>query len=354
MAFSPGETSQALAEADILAPPARQPVVQARRGTLAAIGAEAWDACAGKCGASFRGSYAHVHAQATKAIGRGRMTAFEFWLDQDGSPARIGQCAVLAKKGRFEIQESLQLLPGFESAWRAALEALLTEVGAGLYDYGSAWSAEPSRLAEVTGIRGVTVDKAHAVSVQSVKFENWPSFDQYWAAVSENVRRNARKAEEGEPPLTIERREGLAMLRTIPDLVKLQHAALSAKGVVVDRVRQGGRLLFNMALNGSSVELYLARAGDTILSFFYGMQVGKKHFYIFGGQRAGASGANWLLMKEMLRRAYERAPDGEMVMGNVDYAIHEERTGGGLLRARRSLRVSETETAILTFRYAGA
>jgi hypothetical protein len=53
----------------------------------------------------------------------------------------------------------------------------------------------------------------------------------------------------------------------------------------------------------------------------------------------------------MIKRSYERSPFGKFVMGNVDYALHEEKLGGGLLGSRTACRATGQPTRIISFRY---
>jgi hypothetical protein len=51
----------------------------------------------------------------------------------------------------------------------------------------------------------------------------------------------------------------------------------------------------------------------------------------------------------LLRRAYERSPQGKFVMGYVDYATHDDEKSGGLLRSRNACRITDFPTSVLNF-----
>jgi hypothetical protein len=84
------------------------------------------------------------------------------------------------------------------------------------------------------------------------------------------------------------------------------------------------------------------------LAAFHGQVFARNTYYTDGGSDAGISGAAWFLITEMARRAYEGDPEGRFVMGYLDPALHDESVGGGLVRSRRSMRVTSYPTAIVT------
>ena len=328
--------------------------IVAERVPLRKLDPAAWDRFAAECDASFESSYDHMRAEALKDLGRHRYHCFELWLTSGISRTKIGQCAVSAGAGRFTIRDRIQLLPAYAAEWPRALSALLRHLGPGRYRYGGLLSCEPSREAELRAHPGVTVDYARPFAVQGVAFGQWPNWDRYWAKVSDSVRYEAKYAPERVAGLRLERFQGLAMLRALPSMVAMQGASLGRKKLNFGIVRQTLRHAYYMALCSRSLEVVLAKADAGVLAAFYGGRMGGNTYYIYGGQRAGSGGANWYLLKEMTRHAYEAAPGGRFVMGNVDYAVHDEKVGGGLLRARRALRVTDHETAMIDFRYSTA
>jgi hypothetical protein len=94
---------------------------------------------------------------------------------------------------------------------------------------------------------------------------------------------------------------------------------------------------------------FTAVAPGKALAAFSGFRFGSCTYYFDGGSAGGHSGASWFLMMNMLREAYERALDGKFVMGYFDYATYAEEVGGGLVRSRRSCRVTDYPTSIGDF-----
>ena len=96
----------------------------------------------------------------------------------------------------------------------------------------------------------------------------------------------------------------------------------------------------------------IASEGKQPLAGFIGYEFGPHTYYLAGGSRGSNNGAAWYLQKLMLQRAWERSGGcAKFVLGYVDYAIHDEAVGGGLLRSRRSVNASDYETSVVTFRY---
>ena len=57
----------------------------------------------------------------------------------------------------------------------------------------------------------------------------------------------------------------------------------------------------------------------------------------------------------MVRKAYERAPDGKFLMGRaLDADVDTDAYDTGLVRARKALRASDFPSAEITFSYSGA
>jgi hypothetical protein len=316
-----------------------------------AASADEWDAMAAACGASYQAIHSYLRAQALKNFGRGRMRAVEFWLHEDSQSLKIGQCAVLASRGRFTIQDGLLLLPEHEARWSEAMHALLRALGQGSYKYGGLWSTEPRREDLLATIEGVAIRDVRPFFVQGVDFSKWPSWDRYWAKVSDSVRYESKYAPERVPGLRLERYHGLKMLKAIKPIVDLQKASYARKGLRYSKLKHSFHYAYYIIQCARSLELVLAVADTGMLAAFYGARIGANTYYVYGGQTAGSGGANWYLLKEMTREASAAAPNGRFVMGYVDYAMHDEAVGGGLLRARRALRASDFETSLIDFDY---
>ncbi len=322
-----------------------------RRHSLSEIAPEAWDAFAKASGCSVRCSHAFVAAWGLKRYGRYSVRLYELFLAGADGRVKIGQAAVAVSKRRKVFLERLQLLPEYDALWDGAMAALLSEIGPGGYEYGGLVEIEPRRDDALALIPGVTVSDVRPITVQYVDFGRWPTWADYYRAISENSRRNAKAAVRNQPDLEIALREGRRTALASLDMVSLRTRMTRRK-----RLEHGALQSFASYV-GTSLTCHpymfasVAQAGRRPLAFFYGADFGDHTYYLEGASVPENQGAAWRLILTMLERAYRRAPGGKFVMGYVDYAIHVEELGGGLLRSRRACRVSDHPASILRFDY---
>lgn len=311
------------------------------------IDAADWDELAARCDASFRGSHADVRAWAVKQAFRARTRFYRLHLDRDSPP--IGQCAVATKRGGGVFLDRLALLPEHQDLWVPAMRALLRQLPSGVYTYGWELNLEAGRQSELAEIDGVGDVRTRPITVDAVEFGRWDSWESYHRAISENVRRNAKKAVKEVPDLHLDVRTGLAALRLLRPLVTLRETMYERKEV---GFRRGVATLNTVARMVASHERTLAAVatgGGRPLAAFSGLTFGRNTYYLEGGSAPDNRGVSWFLLVEMLRRAYERDSSGRFVMGYVDYDLHDEARSGGLLRSRRSCRVTSLDTSIVRF-----
>ena len=96
----------------------------------------------------------------------------------------------------------------------------------------------------------------------------------------------------------------------------------------------------------------VASGRSRALAAISAVEFGPNLYYANGGSRPDNGGAAWYLTLSMLRRTCERYPGAaKFIMGYVDYATHDELISGGLLRFRRSCRVSAFPTSVVDFSY---
>jgi len=313
---------------------------------LQACHPDEWDAFAQECGASFQSAHAWLRGWSLKTRIRQRLKIFEFY--QSGQ--KIGQCAVGVSASERVFLDGLALKPGSDLLWADCMAAVLSHLGPGQYRYGWQLTLEQGREQDLQRLPGVTVESVRPLTVQAVDFRRWPNWDEYWASTSSNTRRNAKRGEQAE--LRVAVRTGLACLLHVVAIARLRSVMYERKGIEFDRLRTlaayvGGHLTapqYRLAA--------IASEGKQPLAGFIGYEFGTHTYYLAGGSRGSNNGAAWYLQKLMLQRAWERTGGcAKFVLGYVDYAIHDEAVGGGLLRSRRSVNASDHETSVVTFRY---
>ena len=114
-------------------------------------------------------------------------------------------------------------------------------------------------------------------------------------------------------------------------------------------MRRGGRDVELLFLVGD-VEMKLAQnidADGQVVAYFAAVNFGLHTFYLDGASIPDNGGASWLLMRDMLHRAWK--PDAKIFLGmhesDAKWAGREN-----ILLSRQHLRISELPGAIVWFR----
>lgn len=320
--------------------------------------ADEWNTAARRSGAGYVGEWHQARAWAYKRFPRMRLRMFEIFTDSPGpgarrSQCRVGQCAVAVSRDGGTFLDRLQLEPGHESSWSEAMRAVLSNLGPGRYEYGWPESLEPPREGELGQMAGVAVTQVRPLTVHSIEFSAWPTWDAYFRAVSTNVRRNVKKAQTGFPDLTVEWRSGISGISQVRSLIRLRSQTYGRKGLGFGAPAAVLSTVANLASAGPASFTAVARGGGRELAAVSGIRFGANTYYRDGGSVADNGGAAWHLLMAVIERAFCEHGQGRLVMGYLDPRIHDESVSGGLLRQRRSCRVIEVPTSTVTFTWAG-
>jgi hypothetical protein len=229
----------------------------------------------------------------------------------------------------------------------------LSEGGAGLYEYGWAWSLEPCREESLKSIDGVSVLGSEQIVVQGVDFSKWSNWNDYYRSISENCRRNAKKAEKAFPDLKFVISSGRSALAVAPKLLGLRDAMYKRKGVSFSPLRTFLSYVANILVAPSQSNIAYVMGGGKVRAALRIVEFGPLSYYLDGAISSDSDGAGWYLMLNLLRRAYDRFPDGKFLMGYYHEKTRDLASGAGLLRSRKSLRVSDWPTSVVSFRWAG-
>jgi hypothetical protein len=317
-----------------------------------AIEPQIWDEFAQRCATSFQGTHSYLRAWALRNRLWYRLRLFELYLQGDGPLQKIGQCAIGVGRATSVFVGELQLLTGYSGSWTRATTALLEHLGPGHYRYGSIYSLDKGREEDLKQIGAVTIESVRPLVVEAVDFSRWPTWDDYWRAISSNSRRNARRAEALIPDLSVVIRHGFKAALDVPALLSLRAGMYKRKGLAFEPWRAGLSDL-GMIVGCPQYALTAVVSGrNRALAAISAVEFGPHVYHATGGSRPDNGGAAWYLTLSMLRRTYERNPrTAKFIMGYVDYATHDERISGGLLRFRRSCRVSAFPTSVVSFSY---
>lgn len=307
-----------------------------------------WDRNAMRCGASMRSAYAHLHGLGLKFLFRGVPRLYHVYLETDGQQTQIGQATLIVRRDARVFYDGLNLYPEYRGLWASAMAAILADAGPGTYEYGWQWAPEPARDAELQTVAGVTVIRSRPILVQGVDFANWPDWDSYYRDVSENIRRNAKKAEKLHGDLTFDLVTGLAALTKVPALVAMRGAMYRRKSLPFHPLRIFAGYVSTILACPEQAMIGMVTSGDRTLAIQNNVEFADFHYYLDGAAASETEGGAWFLQLAMLRRAYERTPTGKFLLGYTDLPV-EDQLAEGLLRSRRSLRASDWPSSLVRF-----
>jgi hypothetical protein len=309
-----------------------------------------WDNNAIRSGASMRSAHSHLARLGWKFFLRGSPRTFEVYLDRGDRRTQIGHYTIVSRRGVKTFYDGLNLYPEYRDWWVDAMTAALAHAGPGGYEYGWQWNPEPSRDAQLRAIAGVNISSTRPILIQGVDFSKWACWESYYRDVSENVRRNARKAEKLHGDLAPAVVTGLAALRKLPVFVGMRRAMYRRKNLPFNPVRTFVGYALSILACPSQAVIALAVGGGRVLAVQSLVEFADSHYYLDGAASNDPDGGAWYLQMAMLRRAYERTPKGKFLMGYVDFAL-DDGVAEGLLRSRRSLRVSDWPTSLIRFEW---
>ncbi len=324
--------------------------VVARRSSAPAT---EWDGFAQRCQASFRCSHRGSRAWQFAHHFFHRMCRLDLCVDGTRGPIKVGQCAVGIGRRRSVFSDGLHLLPEHAHLWSSAMSAALARLGPATYLYGSPWSLEVPRETALSRLAGVRVDGVESTTVDAIDFSRWATFDGYRRAVSENVRRNAKKAAVNYPGLVIvEGGGGIGGARRYLASVGLRRAMFRRKGLdrstLLMAIRSAARL-WSVGRHGRLA--YLTDGGE-LLAFHMGIGFGRDWSYLEGAARPDAVGVSWNLHMRLAERVYEQSGGrGRFVMGSDDGSQSGE-AWDGLRRSRLQCCATPFPTSVVTFTYA--
>ena len=308
-----------------------------------------WDRFAEQHRASYRLSTSHLRPWALKRALRARVRLFEVYREGPGGAERVAQCAVGSSSGRHVFLD--RLVVADDEPWSEIMGSVLQALGAGSCQYGWVLSMDPPREEELRAIPGVRVTDVRELLVDRIDFSDWPNWDEYWRAISTNVRRNVKKATGEIDGLRLEVRTGRSALRQVPAIVRLRAAMYRRKNLPFRPASATVSAVANILSCSQYALTALATSTAGPLAAFNGMTFAGDTYYAEGGSESSNHGASWYLMTQMVERAYTAHPSGSFIMGYMEPSLHDEEVGGGLLRSRRSLRARSHPGSIVTFQW---
>jgi hypothetical protein len=292
-----------------------------------------WDNFARASSASFLGSWRVIMAR--RLFGAVRL--FDFILS-DGSPVyhKVGQCALLVDARSVTFLDRIHLMPEQRVLRDQCLALVAQRFGSRSYSYGSHWNEEecfpdPAVYGFVTG---ELIDRPFQIDV--IDFREWADFNAYLRAVSENVRRDYRKARDA--ATHVRTRFGLA---AAPDLFAL----VAMRACMMRKNKRRFSQIFDFFLHAAKLAILggdgfisTARINGRCYSAFFGAKFGNNIYAISGGTRQNRLGAGSYLLLTMFEAWFSENPAGKILMGYGGNPAGENAYSDGDLLYRRKLR----------------
>ena len=324
-------------------------VIVAYQRPFKSLEGDVWDRFAAECDAGYRSSFRFLRATHILRWPKARILLFELYLKSDGHEVKIGQAAVKSSRRDHVFEDQLQIIPAHADKWGEAMSAIITAVGAGEYRYGYPLSIEPSRADDIKALPRTSNVIPREIVVQYIDFSKWNSWDEYYKNISTNSKRNANRAEKEIANLNLEQLHGIKTLKEIFYLVNLRDEIYTQKDIKFEKIRAALSYCGRLIGYGNKSFAASLTSNSKYLASISGVMFNDKIYYLDGGRDTATRGAAWYLTIEMLRICYARAPKGKFIMGYVDYALHDDAVGGGLLRSRQSCRTTDLTTTIVSF-----
>ncbi len=317
------------------------PAVIISERPLRAIDPAEWDRFVRGCAGSFLGTWRVVRAHRL----RSRVRAFEFaTTDASGAPRKIGQCAVAIARGRVRFLDRLHLEPDFVESWEHCIHLVIEQCGAATYVYGSPWNPEERR--PPSGAVGDLVPRPlreTAFLVDRVDFRRWASFDAYRRDVSENIRRDYRKAVEASA--TVETRHGLAAIRDLATLVRLRRQVMDRNGERFSAALDVARHFLKLACIGDLAFIATVRGEGRCHAAFFGVQFGDDVYYLSGGTAKNSQGYGSYLFLTLIEGWFAAHPHGKLYLGRQFACVDPATYTRGNHLYRRKLRATSVPGA---------
>jgi hypothetical protein len=261
-----------------------------------------------------------------------------------------GLCIVQTRNNIHTLRERLLLFPGQEAWWAPALSAVLEHIGSGTYRYGPSSSISPGRASELGLITGVSITDVKPYAVQAVDFSRYCSWTEYLYDLKPSIRNECRRAE-SRHELRFVAAAGSDIWRAIGRLVWRLHRQSHRKGHRLAELRQVLSLILSTATMRTSAKMFTATSGSKALAMQYHVDFGTDRYYVAGAAAHMQPSPAWWLTILAFKDAWERNPNGKVILGSFYPHLHDRNTGEGLLDFRRRCKSTSFESEIIEFKF---
>jgi hypothetical protein len=292
-----------------------------------------WDNFARGSTGSFLGSWRVINAR--RLFGAVRL--FDFILfDGPSAYHKVGQCALLVDARSVIFLDRIHLIAAKRDLRDQCLALVAQQLGGRSYKYGSHWNEEEcSPNPEVCGfVTGAFID--HPFQIDVIDFSEWADFNAYRRAVSENIRRDYRKARNA--ATRVRTRFGLAAARDLVALVAMRACMMQKNRECFSRIFDFFLHAAKLAILGKDGFITTARINGRCYSAFFGAKFGHNIYYISGGTRQNRLGAGSYLVLTLVESWFSENPTGKILMGDTASPIDANAYNFGSRLYRRKLR----------------
>jgi hypothetical protein len=311
---------------------------------ISSVDPEAWDRLAVASGGSFLGGWRVIRAERVRSTVR----VFGVVSTAAGVPVTIGQCAVAAAGRRFRFLDRIHLLPAHAHAWRRVLDEVVARCGPGIYSYGSAWNHEGRAVDLADPPAGRFADDG--LRLDCIDFAAWADFAAYRRAVSENLRRDYKKAAAASPIVTT--RRGLDGCRDVPALVALRRQVMRRNAEPFSSVVDGPKHALKLMCLGDDAFISTVEACGRPRAAFFGVRFGDRLYYVAGGTEDKCEGFGSYLFLTLIEGWFAEHPRGALYLGVTEPGFVPETYTRGNLLYRRKLRATSVDGTSFTLQVA--
>jgi Acetyltransferase (GNAT) domain len=303
----------------------------AERRSFPSFHRDEWDDFAAETGESFLGTWNVISARRLS----GEVRLFDFILvDGIGTRKKIGQCAVHISRGTATFLDKIQLLPEQRHLNRESFDLVRDPLGDMTFKYGSRWNDEDEFNLEDLSQFDVEASTFH---VDLIDLRDWPNYAAYRRSVSENIRRDYKKAKEAGAVLRTA--YGYDALRDIGALVSMRRHMLRRHHLSLSRIVDFFSHIGRLFVLGKNAFVTTVRVKGKVYAAFFGVEVGDRLYYISGGTRANHLGAGSFLFLTLIENWFTKHPNGEFLMGDCPEPYYRPEHDVGIVLYRMKLRV---------------
>jgi hypothetical protein len=169
-----------------------------------------------------------------------------------------------------------------------------------------------------------------------VDFCAWRDFAAYRRGVSENIRRDYRKAAAASPSIVI--RRGASACRDIAGLVGLRRQVMRRNQEPFSTLIDAPLHALKLLCMGESAFIATVRAGGRSEAAIFGVEFGDRICYVSGGTRDRSDGFGSYLFLTVIEQWFAEHPRGALYLGATEPGLEPDTYTRGNLLYRRKLR----------------